>query len=323
MRRTVEARVVREPEEAMRVVPGTSYRIVPIGTGPLEVAVHTFRLGDIALQVGRTSPLLGMATPDPGIVVLQIPLEHADTLVINGMQAHWRMFGVHMAGAEMLRAGPRETRYAALVMPASVAEAFLSEAGWRPQIQPASSTYATAAREAWSRMACVVEAARNVAAEHPETFEGEQPRRALRQAVLHAGRELVAGLTGGEKATPEPPRAARTRYRIVAAADAYLRAHLDRPIYTDELCDELGISASALSKAFRAVFMISPHRFLKLRRLHMVRAALRDREGPVPLVKSVALSHGFWHLGQFSHDYRAIFGETPSETLAGARAKGR
>jgi hypothetical protein len=33
-------------------------------------------------------------------------------------------------------------------------------------------------------------------------------------------------------------------------------------------------------------------------------------------VKSIALSHGFWHLGQFAHDYRATFGEAPSETLA-------
>jgi AraC family transcriptional regulator, ethanolamine operon transcriptional activator len=36
-------------------------------------------------------------------------------------------------------------------------------------------------------------------------------------------------------------------------------------------------------------------------------------------VKAVALSHGFWHLGQFAHDYRVAFGEAPSETLARAR----
>jgi AraC family ethanolamine operon transcriptional activator len=36
-------------------------------------------------------------------------------------------------------------------------------------------------------------------------------------------------------------------------------------------------------------------------------------------VKAVALSHGFWHLGQFAHDYRVSFGESPSETLARAQ----
>ena len=81
----------------------------------------------------------------------------------------------------------------------------------------------------------------------------------------------------------------------------------------------MGRRRPALADAFQASFGISPHRFLKLRRLSMVRAALRPYEGRIPLVKSVALAHGFWHLGQFSHDYRATFGETPSDTLTRAR----
>jgi AraC family transcriptional regulator, ethanolamine operon transcriptional activator len=39
----------------------------------------------------------------------------------------------------------------------------------------------------------------------------------------------------------------------------------------------------------------------------------------MPLIKSVALSHGFWHPGQFSHDYRETFGEMLSDTLAQTR----
>ena len=51
----------------------------------------------------------------------------------------------------------------------------------------------------------------------------------------------------------------------------------------------------------------------------MVHSALRATDRPVPLVKTVALDHGFWHLGQFAHDYRAMYGETPSETVLRAR----
>jgi hypothetical protein len=39
----------------------------------------------------------------------------------------------------------------------------------------------------------------------------------------------------------------------------------------------------------------------------------------MPLIKSVALSHGFWHPGQFLHDYRETFGEMLSDTLARTR----
>src|SRR5215217_6865490 len=143
----------------------------------------------------------------------------------------------------------------------------------------------------------------------PSTFEAEQPRCALRDALLKAAHDLVS---------PESdvkifiPRSTRARRRIVINADEYLRAHMDRPIYTEELCGALAVSASSLAEAFRAVFGVTPHRFLKLRRMSMVRAALRSYEGPMPLVKSVALSHGFWHLGQFAHDYRETFGERPS-----------
>jgi AraC-like DNA-binding protein len=64
---------------------------------------------------------------------------------------------------------------------------------------------------------------------------------------------------------------------------------------------------------------LSPHRFLKLRRMTMVRVMLLSGSGPWHSVKAAALTHGFWHLGQFAHDYRAVFGEAPSETLTRAR----
>jgi AraC family transcriptional regulator, ethanolamine operon transcriptional activator len=51
----------------------------------------------------------------------------------------------------------------------------------------------------------------------------------------------------------------------------------------------------------------------------LVRRALASGGAGVRLVKSVALAHGFWHLGNFARDYRERFGEAPSETLARAR----
>jgi AraC family ethanolamine operon transcriptional activator len=32
-------------------------------------------------------------------------------------------------------------------------------------------------------------------------------------------------------------------------------------------------------------------------------------------VKDIASAWGFWHLGHFCHDYKNMFGETPSKTL--------
>jgi len=59
-----------------------------------------------------------------------------------------------------------------------------------------------------------------------------------------------------------------------------------------------------------------------MRRMGMVRTALRARSGPWHSVKAIALSHGFWHLGQFARDYHALYGEPPSATLSQARIAG-
>jgi hypothetical protein len=32
------------------------------------------------------------------------------------------------------------------------------------------------------------------------------------------------------------------------------------------------------------------------------------------------LDYGFWHLGNFAHDYRELFGQSPSDTLVLAQA---
>ena len=145
----------------------------------------------------------------------------------------------------------------------------------------------------------------------------EPPRAALRDALLDAARGLVREPETGRDGRSR--RDATARRRVVVAADEHLRAHLARPIYTEELCAALGVSPATLAAAFHAAFGVSPHRFLKLRRLAIVRNVLGSREGPAPLVKSVALAHGFWHLGQFAAEYPAVFGEMPSETLARAR----
>lgn len=122
-----------------------------------------------------------------------------------------------------------------------------------------------------------------------------------------------------ERSPPHRRGRPPSRVQIVRKADYYLQANPARPIYTEELCAVLGVSASCLHVAFEATFGLSPHRYLKLRRMAMVRAMLLLGSAPWHSVKAAALSHGFWHLGQFAHDYRALYGESPSETLVRAQ----
>jgi AraC family ethanolamine operon transcriptional activator len=108
---------------------------------------------------------------------------------------------------------------------------------------------------------------------------------------------------------------------VVRGAEEFLRADPDRPIQREELCTALGVSLRKLHDAFVGTTGMSPQYYLKLRRLVMVRRLLHAPSNDPPLVKSAALSHGFWHLGHFARDYRELFGETPSETAARRRPR--
>jgi AraC-like DNA-binding protein len=62
---------------------------------------------------------------------------------------------------------------------------------------------------------------------------------------------------------------------------------------------------------------MAPKRYLLLRRMHLARRALREAAPDTTTVTDIATRFGFWQLGRFSIDYRALFGEAPSVTLLG------
>jgi AraC-like DNA-binding protein len=108
---------------------------------------------------------------------------------------------------------------------------------------------------------------------------------------------------------------------LINAAEDFLRDSPPRPIYIYDLCKALDVSYRTLYAAFMMTRGESPALHLKRRRLVMAHQVLSNAGSEALLVKTVALDHGFWHFGNFSQDYRKLFGETPSETLALARSR--
>ena len=59
--------------------------------------------------------------------------------------------------------------------------------------------------------------------------------------------------------------------------------------------------------------------YLKATRLNAVRTEIRRGDLGVKIA-DIANLWGFWHLGQFARDYRNMFEELPSKTLARAKS---
>lgn len=114
-------------------------------------------------------------------------------------------------------------------------------------------------------------------------------------------------------------RATREAMRVVSAAKDFLDANLARPLYRDDLCAALGVSRRKLHDAFIAAVGLTPPSYLKMRRLTLGRRALKAAPKGRSIIKTIALTHGFWHLGYFAKDYRDLFGELPSQTVGAFR----
>ena len=60
---------------------------------------------------------------------------------------------------------------------------------------------------------------------------------------------------------------------------------------------------------------MSPYRYFRLRQMNLCRRALKQADPATATVTAIATAHGFWEFGRFAVAYRALFGESPSETL--------
>jgi AraC-like DNA-binding protein len=309
-----------EPSDVMAAMPGVVVQITPLGASPFLVELVNFNLRDLILVHGRCSPLMLVGGTRAGMVAMQLPLHGTETLILNGRPSVPHAFCLYGPRAQIVRSNQQENSYAVLALPEHAAIQHLAPAPPAVLVRAGEFAHRVAEPHLWRRLAGLVEAARSIALVAPEVFATEPPRMALRASLLDAARAVIA--SGQKVKDDHHPRAPDIWRRVVLGAEEYLQTRLDRPIYTDELCEVLNVSAAALSEAFRGALGTTPHRYLKLRRLNLVRAQLRRRDLGPQLVKAVALSHGFWHLGQFSRDYRDLFGETPSETLASAQPHG-
>jgi AraC family ethanolamine operon transcriptional activator len=136
-------------------------------------------------------------------------------------------------------------------------------------------------------------------------------------------RESLLGFIDGVFAEIVPTRRASLanstrQWAIFREIRDVLEASLGKPIYSEELATQVGVSVRSMHDAILRYHGMSLHRYLRLRRLWLVRRRLL---AGAESVKAIALAFGFWHLGDFSASYRLQFGETPSQTLAKSRPK--
>lgn len=143
----------------------------------------------------------------------------------------------------------------------------------------------------------------------PGALMFEASRRSLRDALLTVLGDTLMPAGQADAVTPRQQR----RQDVVRRVRELVTEQPQTYQGVESLCGALHITRRTLQNCFQDSLGISPASYLRLVRLNAVRRELRDGTTG-QTIGDVAARWGFWHMGHFSQDYKALFGETPSTT---------
>mgnify|MGYP001823238442 FL=1 len=142
-----------------------------------------------------------------------------------------------------------------------------------------------------------------------------------RAALLRNFEAQLPEMIGSLWATAEPRRNqanAGRRHDVIRRTAGSLSINAIRQYQIEDLCEAAACSQRTLERSFRERFGITPKQYLNRVRLAGVHKALANPEEERS-IGDLAAHWGFWHLSQFAANYRAMYGELPSQTAQRAR----
>jgi AraC-like DNA-binding protein len=154
-------------------------------------------------------------------------------------------------------------------------------------------------------------AAGSLAEEAPEIIANPDAARGLEQTMIEA---MVACL--GHRDDRENSLAQGQHALVMRRFRRVVEENPEQPLYIPDICKTIRVSERTLRLCCQEHLGMAPKRYLLLRRMHLVRRALREVASEATTsVTEIATRYGFWQLGRFAVEYQALFGEPPSATL--------
>jgi AraC family ethanolamine operon transcriptional activator len=151
----------------------------------------------------------------------------------------------------------------------------------------------------------------------PQALHHPHAIRSMQEDLLAAFRQSLV------LPTSSPRRVGRAiRQGGLKRAVEFLRSTDSSSITIADLCAVAQVTQRTLEYAFRENFGMSPLGFLHLRRYHAARRDLLAADAKTVTVGEIAQKNGFYQMGRFAVRYKALFGESPSQTLQRRPQKG-
>ena len=254
----------------------------------------------------KSFPRIVDAQVEPNSMAVGFSMDDGVPIRFNGVERDRSVIVVGNGGAAYSAVERTPRQYASIVFTPEI-----ENRGW-PQTALNFGIYETSAA-AQDRLRRLVLEVLSAAARFSEASEVAGASAAIRESLLAALDAAFADVVAARWAL----RANSTpQFKVFRDIQSILSGNIAYPVYSGDLAKQIGVSVRTMHDAVQRYRGMSLHRYLRLRRLWLVRGRLL---AGTHSVKACALAFGFWHLGDFARSYRAQFGESPSETVARSR----
>jgi len=278
-----------------------------------QITLHVIRLLTIEEELSR----IAFVTVPTGIVQIIFPITASPLPTLGGIAAR---------SGEIVTLSPGEQVYVRTAGPSEIGTIWLpikelvrysrALTGGPRTVPPAIQHWRPPAQAA-RRLRSLHAAATRMAANNPEAVVDAEAAHGLEQQLVQAIVECLAGVSADADG-----RSQRRHREIMARFEQLLHAQSKRSISITEICAVLGVSQRLLRDLSSQHLGMGPVAYDRLRRMTLVRRALRRGEGTAATIANVAQNYGFSSPGRFAVSYRAAFGESPSTTARRALERG-
>jgi AraC-like DNA-binding protein len=300
-----------DPDEYGGSVPGVGINLVLTEPGEFRGRVTWVKLPRLSLfRCSENMSHVAFVSMTKGPVFISFPTRSSPSPVWQGVEMQRGEMVVHGGASLLCLRAAGNCRWGSIAVESNVLRDYSAAIGRQTIRSQASARILRPPREAASSMLLLHEQACRLAETKPASIAHREVARALEQDLLYA---LTKCLAGDEA---HRDTGARQRHAdIMARLEQTMARHETTPLTAAQLAAAVGAPERTLQACCAEFLGMSPGEYSRLRRLHLLRKALRRADPGAATVSAVAGHYGFRELGRLAGAYRKAFGESPSETL--------
>jgi AraC-like DNA-binding protein len=305
-------RIFTEPAEYGAAIRQGTHQITITQSGTFTAKLH--RIDFHRLWMQRFSESLSRTTHVDGWgerAVISFKTHPGPRLVRNGVELRQSSISQLPPGQSYYQYSSGASAYGAMSLPLEELASLSFAIVGRDLRPPDKAVSIVPAPAAMAKLQQLHAAAGLLAEEAPAVIAHPEGARGLEQALTQA---MIDCLSGGD--IREDKTASRLHTTTMRRFHRIVEEYIGEPLYVAELCRQLGVSERTLRFCCQEHLQMSPKRYLLLRRLHLFRQALRESAEDQTTVTELATRYGFWQFGRLAGEYKSLFREFPSATLA-------